>query len=170
MKPNAPITRAEFAAIAARFVSSDVTDDGTGDFSDTAGHWAAKEIRLAVKAGWVKGDGNSFRPNDPINRAEVMVLVNRMLDRTADADNMLSGMKTWSDNPAGTWYYAAVQEATIDHGHERGEDGVTELWTELTEAKDWTALLAEWTANNGASASDAGTETEAETQDPSEGN
>ena len=83
---------------------------------------------------------------------------------------MLSGMKTWSDNPAGTWYYAAVQEATIDHGHERGEDGVTELWTELTEAKDWTALLAEWTANNGASASDAGTETEAETQDPSEGN
>lgn len=170
VKPNAPITRAEFAAIAARFVSNDVTDDGTGDFSDTAGHWAAKEIRLAVKAGWVKGDGNSFRPNDPINRAEVMVLVNRMLDRTADADNMLSGMKTWSDNPAGTWYYAAVQEATIDHGHERGEDGVTELWTELTEAKDWTALLAEWTANNGASASDVGTETEAETQDPSEGN
>lgn len=170
VKPNAPITRAEFAAIAARFVSNDVTDDGTGDFSDTAGHWAAKEIRLAVKAGWVKGDGNSFRPNDPINRAEVMVLVNRMLDRTADADNMLPGMKTWSDNPAGTWYYAAVQEATIDHGHERGEDGVTELWTELTEAKDWTALLAEWTANNGASASDAGTGTEAETQDPSEGN
>ena len=64
-----------------------------------------------------------------------------------------STLPAWSDNPSGTWYYAAVQEATIDHGHERGEDGVTELWTELTEAKDWTALLAEWTANNGASAS-----------------
>lgn len=154
VKPGAAITRAEFAAIAARFMSDAVTDDGTGDFSDTANHWAAREIRLAAKAGWVQGDGNLFRPDDPITRAEVMTMVNRMLDRVPDVENMLPDMKTWSDNPTDAWYYAAVQEATVDHRHERAEDGVTEIWTELTEEKDWDALLAEWTANNGASAAE----------------
>lgn len=154
VKPGAAITRAEFAAIAARFMSDAVTDDGTGDFSDTANHWAAREIRLAAKAGWVQGDGNLFRPDDPITRAEVMTMVNRMLDRVPDVENMLPDMKTWSDNPTDAWYYAAVQEATVDHRHERAEDGVTEIWTELTEEKDWDALLAAWTANNGASAAE----------------
>ena len=79
-------------------------------------------------------------------------MVNRMLDRVPDVDHMLSGMKVWTDNPAGTWYYAAVQEATNDHAYERAEDGVTEIWTELTEAKDWAALEAEWAANGGKSA------------------
>ncbi len=81
-----------------------------------------------------------------------MIIINRMLDCVPNAEQMLPGMKTWSDNPAGTWYYADVQEATVDHHHERGEDSASEIWTELTEKKDWDALQEEWAANNGASA------------------
>ena len=148
-KPNASITRAEFAAIAARFLSDEYTDDGTGDFSDTANHWAAKEIRLAAKAGWVRGDGNKFRPNDPITRAEVMTIVNRMLDRIPDADHMLDTMKKWVDNPEDAWYYEAVQEATNEHAYERDADlGVVETWTEILEVRDWKALEESWANAN----------------------
>ncbi|MCI8414701.1 MAG: hypothetical protein HFF00_03630 [Ruminiclostridium sp.] len=152
VKPNAAITRAEFATIAARFLGEDATDEGVGDFSDTGSHWAAKDIRRAAKAGWIKGDGNQFRPNDSITRAEVVTIVNRMLDRVPDQEHMLSDMKTWSDNPVGTWYYADVQEASNDHAYQRDEAGITEHWTELTAPKDWTALEAAWIANTGASA------------------
>ena len=152
VKPNAAITRAEFATIAARFLGENATDEGVGDFSDTGSHWAAKDIRRAAKAGWIKGDGNQFRPNDSITRAEVVTIVNRMLDRVPDQEHMLSDMKTWSDNPVGTWYYADVQEASNDHAYQRDEAGITEHWTELTAPKDWTALEAAWIANNGASA------------------
>ena len=73
-KPNQSITRAEFAAVAARFLSDEYTGENVGDFSDTKGHWAAKEIRRAAEAGWVTGSNNGFRPNDKINRAEVMTI------------------------------------------------------------------------------------------------
>ena len=155
--PNATITRAEFAVMAARFLDGSQTDDGTGDFSDTASHWAAKEIRLAAKAGWITGSGNKFEPDAYITRAQVMLIVNRMLDRTPDADHMLPEMKKWSDNPEGTWYYEAVQEATNEHDYTRDETNV-ETWTALKEGTDWAALELGWAANNGASAS--GTETE----------
>ena len=148
-RPNANITRAEFAAIAARFLDKEqYTDDGTGDFSDTAGHWAAKEIRLAAKAGWIQGSGNKFRPNDYITRAEVMTIVNRMLDRVPDKDHMLDTMKKWTDNPEDAWYYEAVQEATNEHAYERDELGVVETWTEILTVRDWKALEEEWANAN----------------------
>jgi len=147
-KPNQSITRAEFAAIAARFLSDEVTGENVGDFTDTANHWAAKEIRRAAEAGWVNGDNGRFRPDDYISRAEVMTIVNRMLDRIPDAEHMLDTMKKWSDNPAGTWYYEAVQEATNEHAYERDELGVTETWTEILTARDWKALEAEWASAN----------------------
>ena len=148
-KPNASITRAEFAAIAARFLSDEYVDDGKGDFSDTADHWAAKEIRLAAKAGWIQGDGNKFRPNDKITRAEVMTIVNRMLDRVPDADHMLDTMKKWTDNPEDAWYYEAVQEATNEHAYERDEDlGIVETWTEILTVRDWAALEKGWADAN----------------------
>lgn len=159
VKPNDPITRAEFAAIAARFMTDDITDEGVGDFEDTANMWASKEIRRAVKAGWIKGvGGNKFMPNNNITRAEVMALVNRMLDRVSDSQYLVSTVKIWtatkqwSDNPVTAWYHADVMEATNSHEYVRGEDGITEVWTALVEGPDWTAREKEWIANNGASA------------------
>ena len=151
-KPNASITRAEFAAVAARFLDDSYVDDGKGDFSDTADHWAASYIRLAAKAGWINGSGNRFDPEEYITRAQVMTIVNRMLDRTPDKGHMLPEMKKWADNPEDAWYYEAVQEAANEHDYNRDEVNV-ETWTVLKEGTDWAALELGWAANNGAPAS-----------------
>ena len=138
-RPNAPITRAELAAIASRF---DDLSGGTSDFSDISGHWAEDAINSAYDKGWVGGypDG-TFRPDQYITRAEVMSLVNRVLDREVDEDGMLDDMVTWIDNVPGAWYYEAVQEATNSHDYDR-EEGEVEDWTNINEAPDWPAIEA----------------------------
>ncbi len=134
-RPNDPITRAEFAAIATRFDDL-ATADST--FTDIDGHWAEDAINAAYGAGWVGGypDG-TFRPNNNITRAEVMSLVNRVLDREVDEDGMLDDMLTWIDNEPGTWYYEAVQEATNSHDYEREDADSVETWTQINEPIDW---------------------------------
>ena len=169
--PNQAITRAEFASIAAGFVSDEITGESIGDFSDTEGHWAAADIRKAVEAGWIKGvGGNRFAPDETITRAEVMTIVNRMLDRVPDAEHMLPDMKKWLDNPEDAWYYEAVQEATNEHDYDVDEFGA-ESWTEILKARDWKSLENEWANNGGMSAPaepvkpEEGTEGEGEAED-----
>ncbi|MCI5499024.1 MAG: S-layer homology domain-containing protein [Clostridiales bacterium] len=135
--PSAPITRAEFAAICARFDTG--MTQGSSNFTDLAGHWAKEEIERAVSLGWIMGyaDG-TFRPDNPITRAEAMTMINRVLCRIPeDGDDLLPGMKTWPDNQSGDWYYLAVQEATNSHEFQhKGE--IHEHWTKLTADPDWT--------------------------------
>ncbi|MDY3618784.1 S-layer homology domain-containing protein [Agathobaculum sp.] len=131
-RPEAHITRAEFAAIAARFDSDEY--EGGDLFPDIAGHWAAAEINRAAQKGWVEGDpGGLFRPNDPITRAEAVTLVNRVLERAPEtADDLLEGMKTFSDNAdTNKWYYLALQEAASAHDYKRKSDNIHETWTAL---------------------------------------
>ncbi len=132
--PDDSITRAEFAAICARFDQSEVSEAAL--FPDIAGHWAEGYIQRAAALGWVRGypDG-SFGPDDPITRAEAVTMINRVLLRLpGSTDDLLPGMKTWPDNPESTWYYLAIQEATNGHDYTR-RDG-TEKWTALQNAAD----------------------------------
>ena len=129
--PDAPITRAEFATVCARFDQSGAAEDR--DFSDIGGHWAEQYIRQAAALGWVQGypDG-TFGPDRPITRAEAVTMINRVLRRNPGSkDDLLSGMKVWPDNPAGAWYYLEVQEATNGHEFHRKADG-HEKWTVLS--------------------------------------
>ena len=140
-RPNASITRAEFAAIATRF---DVNGDKTpASFNDIAGHWAKDEIAVAANNGWVNGyEDGSFRPQNKITRAETMSLVNRMLNRKPEtAEDLLENMTKWTDNAdTNAWYYLAVQEATNSHYYEYKENSQYEKWTELRETRDWSEL------------------------------
>lgn len=135
--PNASITRAEFAAICARF--STRTVENSGSFSDISGHWAENEIERAAAFGWISGypDG-TFRPDARITRAEAMTMINRVLCRMPQSkSDLLDSMVTWSDNKPSDWHYLAVQEATNSHDFDRqGEVG--ESWTKLTSVPDWT--------------------------------
>lgn len=146
-RPNQSITRAEFAAIAVRFLSDEVQGVSGGSFSDTAGHWAADAIGRASAAGWITGypDG-AFRPNQSITRAEAATIINNMLGRAPDKDHLLAGMTTWPDNPEGAWYYEAIQEATNSHDYDRDELGVTEIWRAIQTVRDWKALEEQWAA------------------------
>jgi hypothetical protein len=94
-----------------------------GAAGDIAGHWAEELIASAYTAGWVTGypDG-TFRPDQHITRAEVMTLVNRVLEREVDQDGMLDDMIKWIDNEPSEWYYEAVQKATNSHEYSREED------------------------------------------------
>ena len=138
--PNAPITRAEFAAIAARF--DDKANTTTADFSDIASHWAKNEISAASNNGWITGypDG-TFRPDNKITRAEAMTLVNRVLKRLPEtAEDLHDDMIKWSDNSdASQWFYLAVQEATNSHYY-KAKENKFEKWSELRDTRDWTEL------------------------------
>ena len=141
-RPNGKITRAEFAAIAARFNASASTD---GDyFTDIAGHWGEDEIYKATNSGWIKGyEDNTFKPNQLITRAEAMTLVNRVLHRLPETtDDLHDKMLKWVDNmDTSKWYYLAVQEATNSHDYTRDPSNIDyETWTEMREARDWSEL------------------------------
>ena len=134
--PNAPITRAEFAAICSRFDRSNV--EIKSDFNDISGHWAENEIRRAASLGWIQGytDG-SFKPDQNITRAEAASMINRMLHRLPETvDDLLDGMIQWPDNQPSDWYYINMQEATNSHDFkQKGE--INEYWTKLTENPNW---------------------------------
>ena len=129
-RPNEAITRAELAAMLAQFADIKSAANSFNDVS--ARHWASDEIAVCAKMGWINGypDG-SFRPDATITRAEMMAMINRALDRTPKSvSDLLSGMKTWSDNTnTGAWYYLDVQEATNSHTYTKS--GTHETWKKL---------------------------------------
>ena len=141
-RPNAPITRAEFAAIATRFFEETGATYEPGTFTDVVGNeWFAGAIADAVNLGLIGGyEDGTVRPNNNITRAEACAIVNRTLGRVPDADHLLpeDEMKTWPDNPESAWFYADMQEATNGHEYEWiTEDGnKIENWTDLLD-KDW---------------------------------
>ena len=135
--PKAPITRAQFAAICARFDTG--KSSGTQSFTDIKGHWAEKYIERAAELGWIKGfEDGTFRPDTYITRAQAMTMINRVLNRIPEENSdLLAGMNTWPDCNPGDWFYLAVQEATNSHDYERKADTVHETWTGLQPAGNW---------------------------------
>lgn len=140
--PNAYITRAEFAAIAARFDSEGYS--GENLFTDIDGHWAANQINRAAEKGWISGypDG-TFGPDRYITRAEAVTMINRVLNRLPEsADALHEDMKVFVDNAdTNAWYYLAIQEATSSHEYKKDKDGVYETWTDVLPARDWAQYL-----------------------------
>ena len=149
-KPNAPITRAEFTAIATRFF--DYTAEYDGAFNDVSrSAWYADCVQAAVDMGLVDGypDGG-FHPNSNITRAEAVTIVNRVLNRAPHEDHLLDEdeMNVWPDNVYGAWYYADMQEATNSHDYDwiRVSGERVEEWTEKLPERDWAALEQEWSS------------------------
>lgn len=135
--PGDPITRAQFAAICARFDTG--KSNGSRTFSDIEGHWAKAYIERAAELGWISGfqDG-TFRPDAYITRAQAVTMINRMLNRVPeDPSDLLPGMNVWPDCGPGDWFYLAIQEATNSHDYRR-KAGSYETWTDLNANPDWT--------------------------------
>lgn len=111
---NKPITRAEFVCLAARFATKTT---GFASYTDVDnGHWAARSIAICASNGWVQGyEDGTFRPDQPITRAEAMTIINRMLDRGVSKGYVCKGAVRYTDNDPGSWYYYEILEATNDH-------------------------------------------------------
>lgn len=81
-------------------------------------------------------------------------MVNRIMEREVEADDMLDDMIFWPDNLPEAWYYEAVQEATNSHTYKRTNKKVPNLdfyyeeWKKLIENPDWAALERIWSDAN----------------------
>ena len=132
-RPFANISRAEFAAMATRFAQ---LTGGSKTFTDVPkDYWAYDSIQRAAEAGWVSGypDG-SFKPDQPISRAEVVSITNRMLNRFADEDYVNYNLKEiipYKDMEKTHWAYYPIIEATNGHSYERKANGQDEKWFEV---------------------------------------
>lgn len=136
-RPNAPITRAEFAAMIARF--DETAKSADTPFTDISGHWAENAIGKAYGNGWVEGSSKTvFCPESNLTRAETATLLNRVLHRLPEKESdLLANQIVWPDNPETFWGYLAIQEATNSHEYERKADGVHETQTAKRESRDW---------------------------------
>lgn len=136
-RPNAPITRAEFAAMIARF--DETAKSADTPFTDISGHWAENAIGKAYGNGWIKGSSKTvFCPESNLTRAETATLLNRVLHRLPEKESdLLANQIVWPDNPETFWGYLAIQEATNSYEYERKADGVHETQTAKRENRDW---------------------------------
>ncbi|WP_164845583.1 InlB B-repeat-containing protein [Anaerosphaera multitolerans] len=148
-KPNANITRGEFATMASRFLS-DYGNLTKYKFTDIKGNWAEDAINKLASHGLINGyEDGSFKPNQLITRAEAATLINSILERTPHKDGLLSGMKMWIDNSdSDVWYYVQIQEATNSHEYERESGTDIEKWTKILPVRDWVSLEKEWSNSN----------------------
>lgn len=133
-RPNQPITRREFAAIAARYAGNIDTWRTFRDVPST--DWAYTLINRVGGAGWITGyEDNTFRPNNNITRAEVVAIVNRMLNRKADKayvdNNLMRSKHSFIDNLRSAWYFYDIHEAAVGHSFERQPNGVDEKWNRV---------------------------------------
>ena len=142
-RPHDNITRAELVAMVTRFNKLDNRVNSKNliediQFNDIKGHWAEKDINLAIDKGWIKGyEDGSFKPNQDITRAEFVTIVNNVLDRNVKKSDILTNIKRFTDLEEGKWYYEAMVEASNTHSYQRKADGY-EIWTEIFDGKvDW---------------------------------
>ena len=128
-RPNAPVTRAEFAAIASRF---EKLTQGSASFTDVPDtHWAVRYINFAATRGWVTGyEDGSFKPEHSITRAEVAAVTCRLLERSADQTYIRSHigeLRTFADVTENHWAYWYAMEAA--NGHDYTKSGGSENWS-----------------------------------------
>jgi hypothetical protein len=125
-RPDDYITRAEYVAMISRF------DNKMGpypvDFNDISGHWAERYIKIGASNGWISGyEDGSFKPDDNITRAEVVSLINRLLYRGVEIEDVPDWAPSFTDLKTTHWAYADIMEAAIGHEFERKDNGY-EVW------------------------------------------
>ena len=132
-RPNASITRREFAAAVSRFDTKITTD--TNSFLDVhAGDWAYDYILSVAAKGWFIGFEGQFRPGDNLTRAELVTVMNRILNRSILPEHLPENILRFPDLPETHWAFADLKEAIHTHDYVRHEegDGINEKWLQIT--------------------------------------
>lgn len=128
-RPDNRITRAEFATMISGFSDIDIVVYNA--FVDIRGHWALVYINNAASKGWISGYPDScFRPDNNMTRAEVVTVIDRMLNRKIEREDVPSWAQHFTDLPDTHWAYTAIAEASIGHEYMRKPNGY-EIWIDI---------------------------------------
>jgi hypothetical protein len=134
--PNKPITRAELAAVIARYfeiAENNKIEPTQLNFTDVKNHWAELAIQEMYRFGIIKGYSDStFKPNQPIIRSEAITMINRMFHRGP----LTNVQQTFPDMPKDDWAFGEIEEATVTHNSITNEDG-SEKMTKYVEEPLW---------------------------------
>ena len=105
-KPEKPITRAETAKILSTIFAKDEVPTQTHTYQDVpANHWAYNYIAITSEKQFFKGyEGNLFKPDEPISRAEIAELFARALELEHNGSNI-----DFKDLPSDFWAYDSIQ-------------------------------------------------------------
>lgn len=118
--PNGSITRAQMAAVAARWIEKQCSDDAVADFCKptleenvfkdvSAHHWAIKEISAVNALGIMTGvSDDTFNPEGYLTRAQTVKVLNRLFERQVTTEHQ---EPIFNDVSSKHWAFYEIQEA-----------------------------------------------------------
>ncbi|MBQ3124385.1 MAG: S-layer homology domain-containing protein [Clostridia bacterium] len=125
--PEDLISRGEMLGLICQFFDETDAQSSFLDVTENSEYYGV--VSTASQNGWINGfsDG-TFRPENPITRAELVTVLNRVLDRYADREFIKANdrVRVFTDVEPEHWAYYDITEATVEHNHEKGEN---EKWT-----------------------------------------
>lgn len=134
-KPYNSITRAEFTAVCTRFYElfDDISVSGRNRFCDVSDtYWAVQYICADSDMEWIEGyDDGTFKPDNDITRAEVVAIINRVLNRSLDSKYIAENIESvyiFKDVSQNHWAYNDIIEASNNHFAVQLQG--SESWTE----------------------------------------
>ena|GEM_PF-5576099 len=113
-RARATITRAEFASMLVRALG--LTSEGSPEFKDTQGHWAANAIATLKTIDIAKGysDG-TFKPDQSITRAEIVAMLSEVMNSTFVKNNKFKDViGHWAEAEIGTLSDMGIVKGTPD--------------------------------------------------------
>ena len=135
-RPDRFITRAEIVKLLSMVDNSELSK-GPSFFDVTETHWAYSYISLAASRAWIRGyEDGTFRPDDYATRAEIIYIINRVMDRRISEDNLPPNINTWADLSNEHWAYADIMEATHSHTFVRENEMADETWIDIEETAE----------------------------------
>lgn len=142
-RPDERVTRAEFVKLLLPLIGAGPAKaSGVPSFNDVpAGAWYAEIVIQAAGAGIVQGEGGRFRPDDPVTRQEMAVMLFRALGVSADIKlNVEQLLDSYTDGEriAG---WARLQVAyAVQTGLLKGRGGGN-LWPDATATRAEAAIV-----------------------------
>jgi len=122
-RPDAPVTRAQFVKLLVGALGWEASAPTAAAFADVGKtHWAYDVVHAAAQAGWVKGDGDAFRPDEPVTREQMSVMLVRAIGSNAAAAGAAELSRFADEASISAWAQADVA-AAVRLGLLAGSDG-----------------------------------------------
>lgn len=109
-QPTKVVTRGEVAHALCQFIDLDNINPSSVDLNDISGNAYEDDIVKVYAAGIMNGyGGNTFGPNDKLTRAQIVTIINRIINIS---DSAATTGREFDDVPTSHWAYTDIMKAT----------------------------------------------------------